>query len=233
MINYLKDIVDAVRLKQHVTGYNEPAPMSSMSPVQTGPMGTSTVESDESFFGRGLSRGLLSSNRASNIRVGPTGEKSSQGEGSSAFNLVNTFSNNDGESNSVIEEDIGFNMSRSSYTFPMIGPSSGLLQAPLDDINEHELNSIFSKSVSIPNFACNLMLHMFSQDELTDQVNVTGLTRGNTAGRRQLDPLRIELIKHIVFQKLDNNTDKESEWKKCIGAMHKKMHKLRQYSQLI
>ena len=84
----------------------------------------------------------------------------------------------------------------------------------------------------MPNFATNLMLEYFTENELIDKnVNVTGRrANGVYTPINPLDNRRIEIIRQTVLTYADQSDgDKKVLWRHCLQAMTKKMYLLKQF----
>ena len=88
------------------------------------------------------------------------------------------------------------------------------------------LKELRAKSASIENFGANLMLELFTSDELTDpEVNVTGrVPKGSNIIRRPLDPERINRIRVLVLNQVKGDEAlKDRIWKSTKKAMANKL----------
>jgi hypothetical protein len=88
------------------------------------------------------------------------------------------------------------------------------------------LKELRAKSASLENFGANLMLELFTSDELTDpEVNVTGrVPKGSNIIRRPLDPERINHIRVLVLSQVKGDEVlKNRIWKSTKKAMANKL----------
>lgn len=88
-----------------------------------------------------------------------------------------------------------------------------------------ELNRIFGESTSLPNFAKNAMLHLFTKAELTECHNVSGRSLGskNNSNKRGLDWERVDNIRLMVDQ---NSVPSAELWAQCVRVMNKKISQM-------
>jgi hypothetical protein len=57
--------------------------------------------------------------------------------------------------------------------------------------------------------------------------NVYGIApKGSAARKFSLDPQRVIMLQNFVMDKMPSGVDKEATWKKCVSAIHKKLHNL-------
>jgi hypothetical protein len=65
---------------------------------------------------------------------------------------------------------------------------------------------------------------MFSKGDY----NVYGIApKGSAARKFSLDPQRVIMLQNFVMDKMPSGVDKEATWKKCVSAIHKKLHNLK------
>ena len=80
-------------------------------------------------------------------------------------------------------------------------------------------------------FACNVLLKLFTNDELTDpQTNVYGRHPNGMINRdmKALDPYIMDQLQDIVFGYLEGNQDtRYSQWQQIRQALNKKVHELK------
>ena len=81
------------------------------------------------------------------------------------------------------------------------------------------MNEIYNKSSSIPNFAKNVMLHLFDKAELLQFRKVAGRGPIHRVVGRFLDEARVETIRKMVEENAGEYTN-QTLWQTCIGRMN-------------
>ena len=115
------------------------------------------------------------------------------------------------------------------------------LQMPADQASnffsfQNKILHIRNKSCSLSNYAVNLMLFFFSQEELTmPNVNVNGKNSiGNDKVMQPLDPVRINQIRALCMEGFQIPFDQQiKQWTVLHKAMSKKMSFLKKNKNFI
>jgi hypothetical protein len=100
---------------------------------------------------------------------------------------------------------------------------------------QRRLVELKNKSCSVPNFGVNLMLELFTMDELTDpRYNVNGVSsKGNNDPKLPLDVERVTLIRETALAYVEGGEDtKTKAWIRIKNAMNKKMLELKRERRL-
>ena len=116
--------------------------------------------------------------------------------------------------------------------FPKL--SDNLQPSPLyekNNLSYETMNEIFKKSMTIPNFAKNVMLHLFSNAELLECMNVRGLDTSQHVVGRCLDEARVETIRQIVDEIAGDLFDQKL-WYYCIDRMNTGILRLKKSSRI-
>lgn len=93
-----------------------------------------------------------------------------------------------------------------------------------------EILEIKNRSSSLGNFAVNLMLELFEEEELLDEeTNITGRPCGQGPPKIPLDPVRINEIRAICLSYVPSKdfNVRSRHWAKMRDAMSKKLSQLR------
>ena len=106
--------------------------------------------------------------------------------------------------------------------------SENLVQSSLfakNGLSYQMMNRVYQQSPSIPTFANNAMLHLFSSSELVKCQTVFGHSRTSSAyGTAQgLDQKRVDMIRQMVDQ---NSFPSPDQWSNCVSAMNAAIKKL-------
>lgn len=89
-------------------------------------------------------------------------------------------------------------------------------------ISYEPMNRVFVQSKSMPHFAKNAMLHLFTRAELA--------TRDSVRAANSLDEKRVGIIRQLVSE---NSAPLAGQWSECIGVMNKELKKLKQHTERI
>jgi hypothetical protein len=74
--------------------------------------------------------------------------------------------------------------------------------------------------------ATSLLLMLFSESELLEDVNVNGKSMNGTPNKNALDPKRIQIIKTFCLDRISDEIS-NAVWKRCVNAIHKKLYNMR------
>ena len=88
------------------------------------------------------------------------------------------------------------------------------------------MSEIYNKSTSIPNFAKNAMVHLFSKAELLECKNVTGRDLSKQVVGRCLDEARVEAIRQMVEENAGDHIDPKL-WPTCIHWMNSEISRIK------
>lgn len=81
------------------------------------------------------------------------------------------------------------------------------------------IEKAFSESKSVTNFAKKLTFAIFSPEERRGR-NCTGRVPGNCQHKNKLDPVKLQAVKKVTFQKYSCNLENIGYiWRKCIKAI--------------
>ena len=100
---------------------------------------------------------------------------------------------------------------------------------------QNKIFDIRNKSCSLSNYAVNLMLFFFTNEELTrPDVNVNGKnSNGNSKVMQPLDPIRINQIRSLCMESFQVPLDQQmKQWVTLHKAMSKKMSFLKKIKSL-
>ena len=86
---------------------------------------------------------------------------------------------------------------------------------PLQEVSTESIMAAKRRSCSRPNFSANLVREMFTIEERRSS-NVKG-----KAGKKQLDPCRMQRVHDVSFDvfQLNNGENMETAWKACIKSI--------------
>ena len=101
-------------------------------------------------------------------------------------------------------------------------------------LTPEEVNYFKTKSCSLSNFAVNLMLKLFSKQELVNERhNVLGRKlHGSSESKIPLDVDRMDTIRHLVLDSVDGTDElKDKQCKSATKAMTKKISAFRLRAQ--
>ena len=108
--------------------------------------------------------------------------------------------------------------------------SDNLKPSPLyekNNLSYEKMNEIYKKSISIPNFAKNVMLHLFSKTELLECMNVRGLDPSHRFVGRCLDEARVECIRQMVEENAGDHIGQKPPWTYCLGMLNGTISRLK------
>ena len=94
---------------------------------------------------------------------------------------------------------------------------------------------MYANKASDVNFGVLLLVHFFTEDELTEEfVNVYGRSANgkNSAKMEPLDQEKINTIKRLYFKSVEvPPSQQQQHWQGVVNAMNKKMSEMRKYKK--
>ena len=107
--------------------------------------------------------------------------------------------------------------------------SDYLKQSPLyekHNLSYEAINEIYKKSLSIPNFAKNLMVHLFNKAELLECHNVRGCDSLKRVVGGRLDETRVETIRLLIEENAGDHFDQKL-WPTCVTWMNIELSRIK------